>query len=237
MRSAPAFAFFVRPPPPPAGAPPAPGAFDATRPPRFIAGLRSRAAPFAGLRGGIAKTIRRPFLRLGVCARAAAGRLDCERLQCRVFRDGRDGRDGRNTPRFLTQEVTVQGSTADFQANTRRGEDEKTQSREATAPLFAYARASRRSTASDGEGKKVSARQVEIPLRRLQPLPAWQAENQVRELQPLPAWQVERQLRADCLQPCPHGKRKSDCAACNPCPHGKVKYRCADCNPRARMAS
>ena len=50
------FRLFVRPPPPPAGAPPAPGAFDATRPPRFIAGLRSRAAPFAGLRGGIAKT-------------------------------------------------------------------------------------------------------------------------------------------------------------------------------------
>ena len=58
----------------------------------------------------------------------------------------------------------------------------------------------------------MSARQAEIPLRRLQPLPAWQGENDC----------------ADCNS-CPHGKLKYSCADCNPCPHGKLKKHCAAC--------
>ena len=191
-------------------------------------GLALARAPFAGLRGGIAKT---SLSCASASARAPPPRLDArDRLQCRVFRDGRDGRLGRNTPRFLTQEVTVQGSNGGFSGEHSAVEKTKDAIEGSDAPLFAYARASEALDRERRGRKKVSARQVEIPLRRLQPLPRMgKLKTRCANCaSPCPAWQAEKRLAA--CNPCPHGKVKYRCADCNPCPHGKLKHNCEVCS-------
>ena len=182
----------VRPAAAAAGAACAAWALFVARPPRHR-GRRSRESrAFAGLRGGIAK--RALSCASALRARRRRGRLRALDCAAESSETAETDVDETRTAIFNPRSHGSGFKRRIFRRTLGGGEAERRPSGEATAPLFAYARASRRSTASDDRAVHRASRRVEIPLRR-PATPSGAAENLALGLAATSPAQARTQLR------------------------------------------